>query len=169
MEFKQIKGFPEYYVCDDGYVYKDMGKNRGLKQLKGSTVTRGYKSVVLHNNGREERFLVHRLVAMYFIPNPENKPYVDHVDTVPGNNAVSNLRWVTPKENSNNVLTSEHMFNAQRSSNETPLIFSKKGITIRFDNQFIAEQFFKTSRDNIMLKARTNKTVFGFKVTYDKR
>ena len=50
---------------------------------------------------------VHRMVAELFIPNPENKPFVDHIDTNPLNNHVTNLRWVTPYENLNNPITSE--------------------------------------------------------------
>lgn len=56
--------------------------------------------------GRKTRQKVHRLVAEAFIPNPDNLPYVDHIDGNPFNNAVSNLRWVTAKENSNNPNTS---------------------------------------------------------------
>ena len=62
-------------------------------------------------NGKKEK--VHRLVALTFIPNPENKPYVDHIDTVSTNNQVSNLRWVSPSENNNNPLTLQHQREAQ--------------------------------------------------------
>lgn len=167
MEYKQILDFPQYYVCDNGFVYKDMGQNRGLVRLKGSTVGAGYKQIVLHNRNKKERFLVHRLVAKYFIDNPEHKPYVDHIDTDVANNEVSNLRWVTAKENSNNTGTQQHMLKAQRDAASVPLIFRKEGITIEFDNQFIAAQYFSTTVDLIMLRARKNQALFGFEIKYN--
>ncbi len=59
---------------------------------------------------------LHRAVAELFIPNPENKPQVDHINTIKTDNRAINLRWVTPKENSNNPLTKEH----QRIGNSHP-------------------------------------------------
>lgn len=68
---------------------------------------RGYYVVGLSKNGITKTFTLHRLIAQAFIPNPENKPHIDHIDTNRLNNNLSNLRWVTSKENSNNPLTLE--------------------------------------------------------------
>ena len=85
---------------------------------------------------------VHRLVALAFIPNPENKPEVDHIDTDRANNFVDNLRWVTESENSLNSITVAKKRNCSqckavkcietgiiyRSTQEIYRQFGKKGI-----------------------------------------
>ena len=54
-------------------------------------------------------FFVHRAVAELFIPNPDNKPFVDHINTDRYDNRACNLQWVTQKENCNNTLTKKHI------------------------------------------------------------
>ena len=75
---------------------------RSEKYLKQNTSKSGYLSVELFDeNGKSKRLLIHRLVAMAYIPNPENLPQVNHIDENPLNNAVSNLEWCTAKYNMN--------------------------------------------------------------------
>ena len=65
----------------------------------------GYKGVDLTKNGKRKKFLIHRLVAKAFIPNPENKPEIDHINTNRSDNRIENLRWVTSSENMRNPIT----------------------------------------------------------------
>lgn len=71
---------------------------------------------------------LHRAVAELFIPNPENKPEVDHIDGNPSNNHVTNLRWVTHKENMNNPVCKQRMSKSSKGkpSNVKGKTWSKK-------------------------------------------
>lgn len=60
----------------------------------------GYLMVGLNKHKNQKTYLVHRLVAMAFIPNPENKPYINHINAHRDDNRVENLEWCTPLENS---------------------------------------------------------------------
>lgn len=60
------------------------------------------------------RFKVHRAVAELFIPNPDNKPYIDHINTNTLDNRACNLRWVTQKENCNNQISKMHYSSAKK-------------------------------------------------------
>ena len=68
----------------------------------------GYPVVTLCRNRRSRQYGIHRLLAEAFIPNPENKPFVDHINTDITDFRLDNLRWVTAKENANNSLTLKH-------------------------------------------------------------
>lgn len=83
------------------------------KILKPS-YTYGYLKVSLSKEGKQRYLKVHRLVAEAFIPNPDNKPDIDHINTIRDDNRVENLRWVTKKENNNNELSRKHNSNRQK-------------------------------------------------------
>lgn len=87
----------KYSVCSDGYVLSNVGNKQ--KRLVGKITRTGYRMVVLTVNHKKQYPLVHRLVAMAFIPNPENKPQVNHKDGNKDNNNVNNLEWVDVKTN----------------------------------------------------------------------
>ena len=67
----------------------------------GSVEPHGYRIITLTSNGAKRTFYVHRLVALAFIPNPNNLPCINHIDENKGNNHIENLEWCTYKYNSN--------------------------------------------------------------------
>lgn len=89
-------GYPGYKIDVEGNIYS---KRSGL-MLSVSVVNDGAKKVQLVNNyGKKKQVFVHRIIAMMYIANPENKPQVDHIDGNKHNNNVANLRWCTNAEN----------------------------------------------------------------------
>lgn len=92
--------FPKYMVDEFGGVwcknYKNSGEDKKMSQFSDRD---GYKCVILTVNGKRYKRLVHRLIAYAFIPNTENKPQVNHRNSIRNDNRVENLEWVTAQEN----------------------------------------------------------------------
>ena len=108
--WKDIEGYEGLYQVSTCGNIKSLAKPRKNgngrsyiqkeKLLKQSFTSTGYKKVELYKDGKRKSFKVHRLVAIAFIPNPDNKPEVNHIDGNKINNNIDNLEWVTSSENS---------------------------------------------------------------------
>lgn len=109
----KLKGVRSYEVSDMGNVrslprkvktynphknayYTMLKHGKQLKKVKTKT---GYPQVTIRRYGKKTSVHIHRLVALTFVPNSEGKPFVNHKDGNKTNNNVTNLEWVTPKEN----------------------------------------------------------------------
>lgn len=91
---KPIPEHDEYCITEDGVVFGKYGK-----KLIGHVDRCGYREVALTENGKTRWHLVHRLVAMTYIPNPKNLPFINHIDGNKLNNHIDNLEWCTRSEN----------------------------------------------------------------------
>lgn len=101
--FVEVKGFEEYFlVNEEGDVYS----LRTNKLLRQHTTKKGYKTISTKIKGKSFCLKVHRLVAMSFLPNPDNKRTVNHRDGNKSNNSLSNLEWATHSENTTHAYES---------------------------------------------------------------
>lgn len=99
MEFRIIKDFPNYEINKNCEI-RSIKTGRIIKQY----ITQSYLRVnLIKTKGVKGSAAVHRLMAIAFIPNPDNLPIIDHINQNKTDNDVNNLRWVSYKENSNNV------------------------------------------------------------------
>ena len=106
-KYLPIEGFPDYLITSQGRVLSlKYGK---MRELKPRIDRDGYLDVLLYKNGKQYRISIHRLVAQAFIPKPENKSEVNHIDEDKTNNHVSNLEWMTHKENINHGTRNERV------------------------------------------------------------
>ena len=142
----------------DGY-----GKRKG-KILTANLESTGYKRVQLCKDGIHKLERIHRLVAMAFIPNIENKPCIDHINTDRSDNRVENLRWVTHEENCNNDLTRK---NGKRDGISKKIICMETGVI--YNSIMEVERQLGVSHSDICKCCKgTRKTVGGYRWKYVK-
>ena len=127
--YKKIDGYDNYEVSNLGNV-RNIDTGKILKHIDNN---HGYLQVGLHKNGTKKFFRIHRLIALYFIPNPEKLPFIDHIDRNRTNNSISNLRWISQSNNLRNITKRQNT-----SSKFIGVCFDKaRGkyrAAIRFDN-----------------------------------
>ncbi len=105
MMWKNIEGYEGLYqVSDDGQVRNSKGII-----LKPEVNKKGYLRVNLFKEGKKKKYRIHRLVAMAFIPNPDNLPQINHIDEDKSNNCLTNLEWCDCKYNNNYGTHTERM------------------------------------------------------------
>lgn len=120
---KPIEGYEDQYsITNDGRIWshekivgrKNKSKGKKLSKWLKPTINKGYLVICLVKNKKRKMFFVHRLVAQAYIPNPNNKPHINHLSGIKTNNHVSNLEWVIPLENSQHATINGLMNGVQR-------------------------------------------------------
>ena len=134
--WKPVVGYEGLYEVSNLGKVKAIKWHRGEeeKEMRPYTTYKGYLRLRLTKNGKGKQFQIHRLVAEAFIPNPENKPYIDHINTDRTDNTVwlnedgsinyekTNLRWATNKENCNNPISRQNYSKSNKGKTAVPIL-----------------------------------------------
>ena len=94
----EVPNYSNYKIYRNG----DVENIKTKRILKPTINSCGYKIVSLVNNKKKKNFLIHRLLGLCYIENPENKLCVDHINRIRSDNRLKNLRWATYRENNLN-------------------------------------------------------------------
>lgn len=127
--WRGVPGFEDAYEVSRNGMVRSLARSKFVEKrgfcvsvpariMKTRKDEKGYYRVSLCSDGKVKTFLVHRLVALAFVPNPDNKPAIDHIDGNPSNNLASNLRWVTWRENNHNPITFQRYLNTRKRGEE---------------------------------------------------
>lgn len=115
MQYKNIQNYPGYQITSDGRVWSE----KSQKFLKPKLRKDGYLNYTLSHQGKTKTFFAHRLVAIAFIPNPNNLPCINHKDQNPLNNNVDNLEWCDYSYNNNFGSHNQKMAQTKRKTGST--------------------------------------------------
>lgn len=152
-----VKGWEnKYEIYDDGRVYS-------LKQqrfLKGTKRGGDYLGVRFFKTTTEfEDELIHRLVAIHFIPNSDNKPWVDHIDGNIRNNSASNLRWSTIGENRKNSRIPVNNSSGEKNVYQTK--YNKYAVQFRFDGKIHYYGTYSTYDEAVEVAQKLREELYG--------
>ena len=89
----EINGYENYLIYEDGKVW-----SKTRKKFRKACLNDGYFRICLNKNNKKKFFFIHRLIALHYIPNPNNYPTVDHINRIRTDNRIENLRWATSRD-----------------------------------------------------------------------
>lgn len=165
--WKDIQGYEGLYQVSNLGRVRSLAKMAGKSPRKETTKHSfpdkvGYIKTNLYKMGEHKQVYVHRLVAEAFIPNPENKPSVNHINGVKSDNKVCNLEWVTVSENTKHAFTHNLRISPKQcltmiinpKTNDTVVFASKKAASLFLGchHKYISSQFLKHKTKELLVK-----------------
>jgi hypothetical protein len=151
---KDIVGYEGLYgIEEDGRVWSYRSNMYYTSQIHKC----GYYYVSLRDgNQKKNNYLIHRLIAITYIPNPDNKPFIDHINRIRTDNRIENLRWVTSCENNQNMPINNTDHNIYYSKN-------RDTYRVRIErNNTTHNKYFKTKQEAIDYRDNYLKTISPF-------
>lgn len=156
--WKDIAGYEGLYQVSNFGRVKSLNYNKtGISKCLVPKKNNSYNMVCLCKGGVHKYVSIHRLVANAFIPNPENKLEVNHIDGNKSNNLISNLEWVTSSENTRHAI--DKLGHNPRKWSKTPVKCVETGEI--FETQIEAARVYHTSQGAIGNSARGNRPKAG--------
>lgn len=177
--WKDVKGYEgNYQVSNHGRIRSLDRISFSGRKLKGRNlkqkVNKGYHRIGLYKDGKQKWKTVSRLVGKAFVPNPYNKPEINHIDEVKSNNRADNLEWVTAKENANHGTRNERVLSSLASGegNIKPVVMIDKNTGEPLETfESISEAYRKfgvAPGGNISQVCKgVSKTTLGYKWAYE--
>lgn len=190
--WKDIKGYEGIYQVSN------LGKVKSLKRKvraeKGGYYTKekelkifedniGYLAVGLTDNGKTKIIRLHRLIAEAFIPNPENKPVINHINGIKNDVRIENLEWNTYKENSQHAVKTglKKVTEKQRNASSKNILKAREINSVKVRQLDLNGNYIKTWNSMTEIKSTLNinyqgisdcclgkkKTAYGYKWKYD--
>jgi len=177
--WKEIINFSKYEISNYGNI-----KNKDTQKIKKVSIKGGYFSTsLIDNNGDQKSIKIHRLVALNFIPNPENKATVNHINHNKLDNNINNLEWMTTTEQNNHkrkckkeiqeLVSSRAVWRLDKDTNEKLELYQtiKKASKWVFDNNLTKVNYNDKpqhiSTKIVAVSQKKRKIAFGYKWEYD--
>lgn len=163
MIWKPVVGFEGYYAVSNTGEVMSLRKNRRLRQRIDRY---GYPKVAFSVHGKSFYFTVHRLVATAFIPNPEQKKTVNHINEDKTDNRAENLEWLTTRENDNHGSRNKRM--ASTKSKRPVILICPNGSKVRYQGVKDASRKTGQAHSQIARFCKSHKkTVHGYEWRYE--
>lgn len=155
--WKDIEGYEGLYkISSLGRVSTTKRKGTNQHVISQHDDRHGYLQVQLFKHGVGKRFKIHRLIAQAFIPNPENKPTVDHINRNRRDNSIGNLRWATYSEQRSN-----------QTSGEKVVVATKDNDNFTFSSVSECARFIGSNSGNVTACCKgKRKSVCGYSIKY---